>query len=300
MNQITKTQQSAPLAVQVATSVNAQLKKNRDVIMATLPKGFNYDRMCRTVINAISTNAELAKCSPASIFMSTVRSFSLGIEPNGALAEGYLIPFWNSKKHSMEAQFMPSYRGLQALARRSGEIADVYAKEVREKDFFEAEEGTERKITHKPDYTKNRGDAVCYYAVFHTKDGSVDFEVMSKDEIDEIRRLSKSADRGPWADHYSEMAKKTVMKRLLKRAPMSIELASTINLDNKVASGEAVDDVLEIEGLEIDDMEQPEDLQKAVNADRIEDVKAKIEAKKQQTAPVDVTPNETANNGNLI
>lgn len=295
MNQVAKTQ-SAPLAVQVATSVNAQLKKNRDVIMKTLPNGFNYDRMCRTVINAISTNAELAKCSVASIFMSTVRSFSLGIEPNGALSEGYLIPFWNSKKRNMEAQFMPSYRGLQMLARRSGEILDVYAKEVRENDMFDVEEGTERKITHKPNYTGNRGDAVCYYAVFHTKDGGVDFEVMSKGEIDEIRRLSKSADRGPWVDHYSEMAKKTVMKRLLKRAPMSIELASTINLDNKIATGETIDDVLEIEGLELD-AEEPEEIQKQINADRAEDVKAKIAAKKQA---IDVQVINEENNGTLI
>ena len=177
----------AELTKKTASIVNEQLKKNRAVIMATLPRGLNYDRMCRTVINAVSTNSLLAKCSPASIFLSTVRAFALGIEPNGSLSEGYLIPFWDGKKGGYESQFMPSYRGLQNLARRSGEIRDIYAKAVCENDVFEVEEGTERKIVHKPDYAKKRGKTVCYYAVFHLKDGGVDFEVMSIDEIENDR-----------------------------------------------------------------------------------------------------------------
>jgi recombination protein RecT len=101
--------------------------------------------MCRSLINAISTTPQLAQCSPASLFLSSVRSFSLGLEPNGALSEAYLVPYWNSKKACNEAQFMPSYRGLQNLARRSGEIAEIYSKTVKENDVFDVEEGTERK-----------------------------------------------------------------------------------------------------------------------------------------------------------
>ena len=200
------------LQKKTAVAINEQLKKNRAAIMATLPQGFNYDRMCRTVINAVSTDYMLAKCSTSSIFLSTVRAFGLGIEPNGPLSEGYLISFWNSKKGCNEAQFMPSYKGLINLARRSGEIADIYAKAVYENDTFEVEEGTDRKIIHKPDYRKVRGKAVCYYAVFHTKSGGVDFEVMSMDEILKVKNSSKSADKGPWVDWFEEMAKKTVIK----------------------------------------------------------------------------------------
>lgn len=271
------------LQKKTAVIVNEQLKKNRNAIMDTLPKGFNYDRMCRTVINACSTDFNLAKCTPASIFLSTVRAFALGLEPNGPLSEGYLITFWNSKKGCNEAQFMPSYRGLINLSRRSGELTDIYAKAVYANDVFEVEEGTDRKIIHKPDYTKVRGDAVCYYAVFHTKDGGVDFEVMSMDEIQKVRRASKSADKGPWVDWFDEMAKKTVLKRLLKRAPMSIELADAIKLENAAATGEHVDEVINIEGLEVTE-ETPEEIQQEIQKERTADLKEKLAAKKAENA----------------
>jgi recombination protein RecT len=279
-NEMTKQKTDpAVLAKQTATQVNGLLLKNKGAIMKTLPAGFNFDRMCRTLINAISTTPQLAQCSPASLFLSSVRSFSLGLEPNGALNEAYLVPFWNSKKACNEAQFMPSYRGLQMLARRSGEIAEIYAKTVKENDLFEVEEGTERKITHKPNYTKDRGAAVCFYAVFKTKDGNIDFEIMTIDEVDAIRNRSKAANAGPWVTDYEEMAKKTVMRRLLKRAPMSIELAKAVSADNTAAVGEfGKDDIIEIEGFSVDDAETS-DIQAKMNADRTAELREKVAAK---------------------
>jgi recombination protein RecT len=249
--------------------------------MATLPHGFNFDRMCRSLINAISTTPQLAQCSPSSLFLSSVRSFSLGLEPNGALNEAYLVPYWNSKKGCNEAQFMPSYRGLQNLARRSGEIAEIYSKTVKENDLFEVEEGTERKIIHKPNYTKDRGNAVCFYAVFKTKDGNVDFEIMTIDEVDAIRQRSKAASAGPWVTDYEEMAKKTVMRRLLKRAPMSVELAAAVAIDNKAAVGEFdnANDIIDIDGLDVGDAQTSAEVQSQVNADRTAQLKEQIRQK---------------------
>jgi len=273
------------LARQTAGIVSGYLAKNRAVIIKTLPRGFNYDRMCRTVINAISTTPTLAKCDAASIFLSCVRGFSLGLEPNGALAEGYLVPYWNSCKQVNEAQFMPSYRGLINLARRSGEIAEIYAKAVYPADRFEAEEGTDRRIVHKPDYTRPRGEAaVCYYAIYKTRDGGTDFEVMSKHEIDAIRARSKAANSGPWVTDYDQMALKTVLKRLLKRAPMSVELAAAVELENAAAMGDGAGAVLDVAGLELPDgNDTPAEVRKAVNAERAETLREKIAAKKAST-----------------
>lgn len=276
-NNVPMKNQETSLAVATASKVNSMLKSNKAAIMATLPHGFNYDRMCRSVINAVSTTPELAKSTPASIFLSTVRAFSLGIEPNGALAEGYLVPFWNSKKQSNEAQFMLGYRGLISLARRSGKIANIYAQAVYSEDVFEVELGTERKIVHKPNFLKTRGQAVCYYAVFQGTDGYSDFEVMTMEEIEKVRLSSKSGGSGAWKMWANEMAKKTVLRRLLKRAPMSIELAEEVNRDNKIAVGEDVTDVINIEGLEVDESTSA-DVQEAINADRLEAVKERINA----------------------
>jgi recombination protein RecT len=297
MRKVDDPNEVAKLTKETALAVSNQIKKNKEVLMRSCPKGFNFDRMTRTVINAISTTPQLAKCSPASLFLSSVKAFTLGLEPNGALSEGYLVPFWNTKKGMNEAQFMPSYRGLQNLARRSGEVTAIYSKAVYEKDVFEVEEGTERKIIHKPDYTKDRGQAVCYYAVFILKTGEIDFEVMSINEINSIRARSKSAESGPWVTDYDEMAKKTVMKRLLKRSPMSIELADAVSLENSASMGENqnLNDIIDIDGLEVDNTTS-EDMQTAINAEKAEELKTKIKTAQEEKANVNSAPTDDSLN----
>jgi len=86
-NEITKTEKST------AVVVKEYLDKNRGAIMKSLPAGFNYDRMCRTAINAISTTPAIRSCTSSSLFLSIVKAFSLGLEPNGALSEGYIVPY---------------------------------------------------------------------------------------------------------------------------------------------------------------------------------------------------------------
>lgn len=238
----------------IAKTVSDQLTKNREAIIRSLPRGFNFDRMCRTAINAIQTTPAIAECSPASIFLGIVKAFTLGLEPNGALAEGYLVPFNN--KTGKTAVFMPSYRGLINLAKRSGEITLIYAEKVCENDHFEVNMGDDKRIDHKPDMFSERGKVKGYYAVYKTKDDVMDFEVMTIEEIEKVRETSKAKNAGPWKDWYDEMAKKTVIKRLLKRAPLTIELAGAVATDHAVATGEikkVYDDVIDIEGLDVPD-----------------------------------------------
>lgn len=249
---------STSLTKSTAVMVSDLLDKNRSKIIKSLPNGFNYDRMCRTVVNAVSVTPKIAECTAGSIFLSCVKAFTMGLEPNGALAEGYLVPFRNNNKGVMECQFMPGYRGLINLVRRSGQIANIYASAIHKNDTIEIQEGTTKSIVHKPDYFGDRGVVVGYYAVMVDKEGNSDFEVMSIGEIEKIRKRSKSANNGPWVTDFDEMAKKTVLKRLMKRAPMSIELAKGVESDNKISMGEPDDGVIDIDGIEIpDDMNNP-------------------------------------------
>ena len=237
-------------AVEHVHKVKNLLEKNKEAIIDSLPDHFkNYGRMVGSVINAISTTESIAKCDPDSVFISILKAFRLGIEPNSPLGEGYLVPFKG------KAQFMPGYRGLIKLARQSGQIMEVYARAVHKNDEFEVIEGSdERRIIHKPDYFSQRGEVLGYYAVFKLTEGGKDFEVMSKADVDDIRKRSKSGNNGPWVTDYDEMAKKTVMKRLLKRAPMSIDAKMAIQDDHAVAMGEEQDtsDVIDILGGEVE------------------------------------------------
>jgi hypothetical protein len=51
---------------------------------------------------------------------------------------------------------------------------------------------------------------------------------MTKREIDGIKNRSQSGNSGPWVTDYTEMAKKTVIKRLLKLADLSPEIAERV------------------------------------------------------------------------
>lgn len=287
-NQQVATQGTGQSLTVIATNkVKEMLDKNRPALIRSLPAGFNVDRMSRVVINAISTTPAIAECNPGTIFLSAVRAFSCGLEPNGALNEGYLVPFFNSKTGQKECQFMPSYRGLIQLARRSGEISEIYAKTVHEGDEFEVEEGTERHIVHHPDYFGKRGKAIGYYAVFKLKDGSQDFEVMGIDEIETIRKRSKAGNSGPWQTDYDEMAKKTVLKRLLKRAPAKIEVAAAIDSDNKAAMGESQDAIIDIDMSEFEIVDEtPAEIASQQNASRVQDLKQKLSAKEAKPAHI--------------
>ncbi len=268
-------------AKQTSLAVVDMLTKNKSKIIEALPDNFKYGRMIKIVSNAIMTTPALAKCTPMSLFMSCVQSACMGIEPNGPLAHGYLVPF-NKKEGNgwiSQAQFMPSYRGLIELSRRTGSISSVYAEVIRANDLYSIKRGTDNKLEHEIKIG-DRGEPIAYYAVFVDQNGNTDFEVMDLAEIDHIKNKSKAKDFGPWKTDPVEMSKKTVLKRLLKRAPMSIEdnaLASAVQADHKVSMGENdLEGIIDIEGMEI-----PPDANKPV------------EAKVEETAPaVDLPPSQ--------
>lgn len=126
----------------------------------------------------------------------------LGIEPDGRRA--YLIPYKN------DIQLIIDYKGIAELAMRSGMISNIHADKVCDNDDFEYNIG--EITTHRIHFRRPRGEAYAYYSIVTFKDGTKKCEVMSKDEIDSIRKRSKSPNNGPWVTDYDEMAKKQCSK----------------------------------------------------------------------------------------
>ena len=175
----------------------------------------------------------------------------LGLEPNTPLGQAYLIPFWNGKSKRMECQFQLGYKGMIDLAYRSGQISSIQAHVVRENDKFEYSYGLEPTLSHVPALV-DRGAPVSVYAVFKTKDGGFGFKVMSWDEVMQHgQRFSKSYGSGPWQTNPEEMAKKTVLKAVLKYAPLSSEFVKGSIADGTVK--DQIDaDMSDVPGLIID------------------------------------------------
>ena len=217
-----------------------------------LPQHINTDRFVRIAITTIRLNPKLAKCNPESLIGALMVSAQLGLEP-GTLGQCYLIPFENKKAGTVECQFQIGYKGLIELLRRSGQLSDIYSYTVYENDDFNIEYGLSRTLTHKPNFDE-RGEIKGFYAVAILKDGAKAFEYMTKDEVThhEEKYRKGSYKNDVWNKNFEEMAQKTVVKKLLKWLPVSVEFLEMAAKDEK--SFKVVDDksteVQEIEILE--------------------------------------------------
>ena len=198
-------------------------------IEAALPSMVSSERFQRVALTAFSANPALQKCDPKSFIAAMMQSAQLGLEPNTPLGQAYLIPYGTN------VQFQVGYKGMLELAQRSGKIKTIYAHEVRENDEFDIDYGLEQSLKHKPLLKGDRGDVIGYYAVYHTIDGGFSFVFMTKEEVNEFaQKKSKTFNNGPWKTDFDAMAKKTVIKQLLKYAPISIEIQQAIVADTSV------------------------------------------------------------------
>lgn len=228
------------------------VERMKGEIAKALPTVITPERFTRIVLTALSSNPKLQQCTPQSFLGAMMTAAQLGVEPNTALGQAYLIPY------GRECQFQLGYKGLIDLAYRSGEVSNIQAMEVYENDLFEFEYGLEPKLKHIP-AKSDRGDVVYYYAIFKMKDGGYNFAVMSVDDARKHgRKFSKSFSSGPWHDNFDEMAKKTVLKKVLKYAPLKSDFVRAVAQDETVKS-EISDDmslvpdesVIDAEGQEV-------------------------------------------------
>lgn len=235
-------------------SIKDWIKVMEPEIKKALPAVITPERFTRMAFTAISTNPKLAECTPQSFMGSLMNAAQLGLEPNTPLGQAYLIPYRNKGK--MEVQFQIGYKGMIDLAHRSGEFANIYAQTVYENDTFEYELGLDPKLVHKP-ATSNRGEAIMYYAVFKLVNGGFGFEVMSKEDIQEHAKTYSQAygsNYSPWAKNFDEMAKKTVLKKVLKYAPIKVEFVKEIAQDATIKT-EINEDMAEVQSENVFDAE---------------------------------------------
>lgn len=218
------------------TSLKGLIKAMWPEIKKALPSVLTPERFTRMVFTALSTNPQLQQCTPASFLGAMMQAAQLGVEPNTPIGQAYLIPYRNKGK--LECQFQLGYKGMIDLAYRSGDIKDIQAHEVYENDLFEYEYGLEPKLRHVP-AIKDRGDVIMYYAVFHMTNGGYGFEVMSKEDITQHAKKTSqsfSSSYSPWSKYFDEMAKKTVIKKALKYAPIKTEFVRAIAADETIKS----------------------------------------------------------------
>lgn len=216
---------------QRATEVQKFLAASQADLAAACPKHLTPERMIQLAMTCFYRTPELLECDRTSLLAAVLQASSLGLDLSQAAGEAYFIPRNNRNTGTKEATFMPGYRGLAKLARQAGGIHYIQAEIVRADDQFEAWRDPDWRLIHKPSFG-SKVQITHAYAVARLATGELQLTVMTRDEIEAIRGRSQSGNYGPWKSDWSEMAKKTVIRRLCKTLPFNAD-PQAVDLLNK-------------------------------------------------------------------
>jgi phage RecT family recombinase len=200
----------------------------------------NMKRETSFAIQAVNSNSYLMQATTQSVAKAIWNVAITGLTLNPIHKLAYLVP--KRIGDNVEAILTPSYQGLVKLLTDTKSVTMAYAHCVYKGDEFEVILGNEYTLSHKPRFASKEVTHV--YAVGLIHDGTKQFEVMSVEQVNEIRDRSDGykayqsgkAKSAIWVSDYDEMARKTVLKRLCKYLPKSNEwekVNTAIEIDNQ-------------------------------------------------------------------
>jgi recombination protein RecT len=246
----TAIQPAQQAAVAQRKDVRALLNSNAfmDQIKQAVPGHIKADIMVRVALTTIQKTPDLLACDQTSLLGSIVECAQLGLMPDGILGEAYLVPYKNTQANRRDCQLQIGWRGLIKLARQSGLVAYVVAEPVYQCDQFKVLYAPERTLEHIPNFEdETRGTYPAkgtqgvpnfipigfrgVYALVKYKTGEIDFEYLPLHRVEQIRAGSK-AQNGPWLSHWLEMARKSAIRALGKRLPLTTDFMRAANLDD--------------------------------------------------------------------
>lgn len=187
-----------------------------------LPPGVDVEQVVAAVFLEAQRVPAIKDCTPASIVSAASRLVQMGLDIGRT---GYLVPFKG------QATPVPSYKGLIELILATGAARSCEAREVRENDFFEFRYGSEPSLVHVPGQKNpraSRGKITHFYVVWQIKFGYRKFDVMTMDEVEDLRlRYSKQWGEKAWRRGEAEAwyGIKTVIIRSSKQLPQNPKLA---------------------------------------------------------------------------
>jgi recombination protein RecT len=224
------------------------LNRHNSYFLARLPQltkwvtgGVKPEALIRFALLDLQQNKKLRECDPQSIFLGLLACATCGLEPGSLKAEAYLVPF------AGKAQFIPGYRGLIKMARRSRDVLSISAEVVYEHDEFSIMLGTEPSIRHSPELRGERGGVLGAYAVARLAGGGIEHEWMDYEQLEQVRGVAEKRGKSPaWSEWTDEMRKKTCLRRLCKRLPLHNDYYNAAHIEQASDDGRPVADVLDV------------------------------------------------------
>lgn len=193
----------------------------RDVI-ASVEKDWNAVENLRLsfakemgfALQIVEGNAALkamAMKEPAQLRQAIYNVALTGLSLNPVLKHGYILP------RKGKLIFEPSYMGMTEILTQAGTIIQMQSSVVCAGDFIEIQMGDTQAITHRIDINQKRGEIIGAYAIATLPNGQKQHEIMTREEIDSIRKRSQGGQA--WDTDFAEMARKTVVRRIFKHLP---------------------------------------------------------------------------------
>lgn len=184
------------------------------------------DRLCKRALIYFETKTDPQDYPPVDVFFKCVLAAAeMGLAIDGRLC--HVVRF------KSKWQCVPDYKGIIAVAKRSGVILDCLPKVVHENDPFSAsvEDGKSR-LDHEELKVGDRGKVIGAYAIVYPPNAPYRYDWMSIDELNSIQRAAP-AQKGPWSTHVNEMRKKTVVKRIMKLFQEDAGVARALELSDE-------------------------------------------------------------------
>jgi recombination protein RecT len=220
----------APTYAQALEAFRGELHARADEIGSQLPSNIPRDRFLNAAIAAVRATPDLLNATRRSAFSALTKAAQDGLLPDGR--EGIITVY--SVKGTMTAQWNPMVYGIRKRAREVDGII-IGTEVVYENDEFEQEAGDNPTITHKPaKLGTDRGKAIGVYAIFrHPQEGILSREVMSAQQVDDVREQSRAKGSLMWTKFWTEGWRKTVIRRGIKSVPVSPKLEMVVTRDDE-------------------------------------------------------------------
>lgn len=203
--------------------------------------GKRSSQFMTSITSVVSNNALLQKADVNSIIMGSAVAASMDLPLNANLGYAALVPF--NSKDGCFAQLQVMVKGWTELFLRSGQCQSIICETVYEGQLVKKNKFTGEYVFDEDAKTSDK--IIGFMAYFRLTNGFEKYEYMTIEEIKaHAQKFSQTFRRGGgiWKDHFEEMAKKTVLKRLItKWAPKSIEMQRIAMFDQSVVNGDIND-----------------------------------------------------------
>lgn len=232
-----------------------------------------------SVISLAGNDPKIMECEPRSLFNACLAAASMRLPISKELGMAHIIPFKNNAKRITEAQIQLGWRAYIQLAQRSGEYKTIAASPVYEGQLTSSDPLRGNVYDFKPE-ARISDKILGYASLFVLRNGFEKDMYMTMDELEaHAKRYSQAykSNFGAWKDNFDAMAKKTVLKLLIKNfGPMSIDMQKAVAVDQAIVKD---GDKYEYIDGELADVNATEDQKQAI-----------IDAHKQET----ITPDDVS------